>query len=204
MQEKRSFTEHDLYKGVKEQDRRVLQFLYRKYSPMVRWMVINMGGSTEEAKDIFQDAIIELLIMSRKPGFKIVCKMKTLIYAIAKRQWKYKSRRRRKEIPLYLIEYEPQEEPPFPSQDEVYLYERIVWPSFQSLPETCRKVLLLSWEEYNVQEIATELNLTEGYIRKRKSTCMQRLIGVVRSHDEYELLLNSDKVLNLVAINHDR
>jgi len=70
MRIKKSYTEDELNYGVITQNRQVLIFLCKEYRSMIRWMVLNMGGSSEEAKDVFQDTVITLLRITQKPGFK--------------------------------------------------------------------------------------------------------------------------------------
>ena len=180
---------------MQQQD--VLLFLYKEFKPMVRWMVITKGGNIEDANDIFQDTLIILLKLLRKPGFKQSCKMKTLIFAIANVQWKYKSRPRRREIPYHLLDHDCADEPPFPSADEIGIYEKVIWSTFSQMPNTCQKVLLLHWREYSNSEIAKKLACTEAYIRKRKSSCLQRFVAAFRNHKDFDQLSNTAKVINL-------
>jgi len=164
---------------------------------MVRWMIITKGGNSKDAKDIFQDTIIILLKLVQRAGFKQRCKMKTLIFAIASYQWKNKSRQRLREVPFHPLKHDCVEEEPFPSADEIEIYENVIWSSFSVLPETCQKVLLLHWEGFNPREIAEKLNCKETYIRKRKSTCLQRFASSFRSHKDFSLLSISSQALSL-------
>lgn len=191
MSKSRQFTDKQLLKGLREHDTKVLRFIYREYRSIIRLLVYNKGGSTVDTKDIFLDGMIELMQMKEKPGFKLRSSMKTMIYAICRNQWSKRVRRLPREVPLVLSEHETPADAEFPGHMDIHLYERLFWTTFKDLPETCRKVLLLHWKNYNYKEISKLLNISESYVRKRKSLCTNRFVDMVKKHKEYDLLTKS-------------
>lgn len=191
MPKSRQYTDKQLLKGLKKHDSKVLRFIYREYRPIIRLLVYKKGGSTADAKDIFQDGMLELIQMIDEPGFKLKSSMKTMIYAICRNQWSKRVRRLRREVPLVVSDHERPADAGFPDHMDIHLYERLFWTTFKDLPETCRKVLLLHWKDHNYKEISKLLNISESYVRKRKSLCTNRFVDMVKQHKEYSLLTKS-------------
>ena len=54
---------------------------------MVQILVINNNGSADEAKDIFQEAIIVLYEKVRSGVFELNCQIKTYVYSVSERLW---------------------------------------------------------------------------------------------------------------------
>lgn len=50
-------------------------------------MIINNNGSSDDAKDIFQEAMIVLYEKVRSGTFELNCQIKTYIYSVSKRLW---------------------------------------------------------------------------------------------------------------------
>lgn len=73
--------------GVARGDANALEGLYKDYFPMVLNMVLQNNGTEEEAKDIFQEAIIVLYDRIKQGGFELSSKLKTYIYAVCRRLW---------------------------------------------------------------------------------------------------------------------
>ena len=54
-----SFTnDEDILERIRKGDERAIDFLYKKHYRMMVNMIIKNNGSEEEAKDIFQEALI--------------------------------------------------------------------------------------------------------------------------------------------------
>jgi len=64
-----------------------LESLYKDYFPMVLNMVVQNSGTEEEAKDIFQEAVIVLYDRIRQGNFELSSRLKTYIYSICRRLW---------------------------------------------------------------------------------------------------------------------
>lgn len=83
---------NQLRKGNKE----MFHELYL-YFPMVRKMIIRSGGSDNDAKDIFQNAIIRFYKKALDPEFYLSTKISTHLYAISQNQFFNLLRKRKKE-----------------------------------------------------------------------------------------------------------
>lgn len=80
-------TDEALLIGLAEGSDRALSQLYKQHYPMVSQLVINNSGSTDDAKDIYQETLIVLFEKVSAGDFELNCQLKTFIYAVARRLW---------------------------------------------------------------------------------------------------------------------
>src|ERR1700741_4892628 len=50
-------------------------------------MIINNNGTSDDAKDIFQEAMIVLYEKARSGTFELSCQIKTYVYSVSRRLW---------------------------------------------------------------------------------------------------------------------
>jgi RNA polymerase sigma factor (sigma-70 family) len=80
-------TDDILLEQLKTEDNASFQLLYKFYFPSVASYVKQNMGNSQDAEDIFQEAIIVLLQKVRQPKFVLTSALKTYLYAIAKNIW---------------------------------------------------------------------------------------------------------------------
>ncbi|MGZ3872485.1 MAG: RNA polymerase sigma factor [Mucilaginibacter sp.] len=73
--------------GILNNSESVLKRLYLAYFPMILQLVINNNGSSDDAKDIYQEAIIVLYNKVKTGDFELSSKLKTYIYSVCRRLW---------------------------------------------------------------------------------------------------------------------
>ena len=59
---------------------------------------------------------------------------------------------------------------------------------FQKLGEKCQEVLKLSFVTKTMEEVAEKLNVTYGYVRKKKSLCTGQLTEMIQQSNRYKSL----------------
>jgi DNA-directed RNA polymerase specialized sigma24 family protein len=66
-------------------------------------------------------------------------------------------------------------------------YERrnLLLQKLKELGEGCRRLLELSWSGLPMDEVAQKLQNTYGYVRKKKSECMAKLIALVKASPRF-------------------
>ncbi|MFI5153390.1 MAG: RNA polymerase sigma factor [Chitinophagales bacterium] len=79
--------ESDLLKGLAENNREAIETIYKENYHMVQSLILNNNGNTEDAKDIFQEAIIVLYEKSKSDSFQLNCLIKTYVYSVSRRLW---------------------------------------------------------------------------------------------------------------------
>lgn len=76
-----------LLRGLAKNDRKAVETVYQMNYNMVHSLIINNNGTAEDAKDIFQEAMIVLYEKSRSSSFELNCQIRTYVYSVARRLW---------------------------------------------------------------------------------------------------------------------
>ncbi len=79
--------EKELLEGLALGDKKAVETIYKDNYNMVQSLVINNNGSVQEAKDIFQEAMIVLFEKARSGNFELNCQIKTYVYSVCRRIW---------------------------------------------------------------------------------------------------------------------
>jgi len=79
--------ETSLLNGLANEENEAIERIYRDNYQMIHGFVLNNSGNSDDAADIFQEAMIVLFEKSRLPGFELTCQLKTYIYSICRRLW---------------------------------------------------------------------------------------------------------------------
>ncbi len=186
------YSSQELIKGIRKRENTVLTYIYNKYFQSVLHFVMNNNGTTEDAKDTFQESMIVVFQNIRKDrDFKLDCSLQTYIYSVARIIWiKHLNKTKTNIVQLnendeYIEFEEPQ---PFQEHDFGYaLYQRV----FLELPDDCKTILKWSNQGLSHKEIASKMGFkSENYITKRKHYCKEYLIKLIRENPDF----HSDKM----------
>ena len=80
-------TDSEVILGILNNSESVVKRLYLAYFPMVMQLIINNNGDADDAKDIYQEAIIILYNKVKNGDFELSSKLKTYIYSVCRRLW---------------------------------------------------------------------------------------------------------------------
>ncbi len=80
-------SDQELMNGIAQGDSRAINRLYKLFFPSISHMIINNNGSGDEAKDIFQDAVMVLYDRLTQGKFELNSKLSTFLYAVSRRLW---------------------------------------------------------------------------------------------------------------------
>lgn len=181
-------SEVELIDGVRRRDNRVLSYIYKNYYAAILNLILTNSGSEDDAKDIFQEAIIVVFRNIREaPDFKLESGFQTYVYSIARLLW-LKSLRSKKTNEKKLRESRPyiEFEPPKPFNGEEDIRYSMYQKAFSLMPEDCQTILRMSIDGISQKEIAEKLGFrSENYIKKRKHYCKQFLITKIKEDPQY-------------------
>ena len=80
-------TDSEIVFGILNNSENAIKRLYVAYFPMVMQLIVNNNGTPDDAKDIYQEAIIVLYNKIKKGDFELNSKLKTFIYSVCRRLW---------------------------------------------------------------------------------------------------------------------
>lgn len=180
----------DIITGVRNQDDKVLNWLYDNYFQSVRNHVLNNSGSDDDVSDVFQDAIIVLYNQITEDKLRLTSDLKGYFFGIARNVWNSQLRKKQKTIEL---EFDLPDEEETEDQSDPTL-ERIISRVFQRLKPDQQMILNLFSDGYSYEEIAMKLNLkNEVYARRKKYLCKEALLELVKEDPEYQEYLRFQK-----------
>jgi RNA polymerase sigma factor (sigma-70 family) len=169
--------------GVRNQDDKVLNWLYDNYFQSVKNHVLSNSGSDEDVSDVFQDTIIVLYNQITDDSLNLTTDLKGYFFGIARNVWSAQLRKKQKTIELEIDL--PDEEETEEQSDPIL--ERIISRVFQRLKPDQQMVLSLFSEGHSYEEIAVKMNLkNEVYARRKKYLCKEALLELVKEDREYQ------------------
>ena len=170
--------EKALLQGLARSDRKAIEIIYRENYNMVQSLIINNSGSADDAKDIFQEAMIVLYEKVRSGTFELNCLIKTYVYSVSRRLWL----KRLQQMSRYAPAIENLQDT-VPVEEELEENERInsefhaMEKAISSLGEPCKSLLEAYYlERKSMQEIASFFGYTNAENAKnQKYKCLVRL-----------------------------
>ena len=195
----KEYTDKEIIECLRNRQSYVVHYLSDRYMSMIRLMVCQMGGSSEDARDIFQDGLIIMLEKLDNKNFVLTCKFKTYLYCVCENLWKSVLDKRYAAANYHTRRVEPDEDKDFTELIDQKLYEEIFRDVFESLDHVSKTILNLYWQEMSPQEIADKMGYTYGYVRKKKCEGQAELILRVKKHPDYKRIMNSERVIKDVV-----
>lgn len=166
-----------LLEGLARQDKQAIETIYKEHFNLIQTLVLNNNGSAEDAKDIFQEAMIVLYQKVQSGTFELNCQLKTFVYSICRRLWlkrltyqnRYTLYENHDEFVLADEDLEDQEK----RNTEFNMMEK----AMNSLGEPCKSLLdAFYMQKKGMQEIAADFGYTNADNAKtQKYKCLMRL-----------------------------
>ncbi|MFZ4057418.1 MAG: RNA polymerase sigma factor [Ferruginibacter sp.] len=170
--------EQELLKGLATNDKQAIEAIYRENFASIQSFVLNNNGSIDDARDIFQEAIIVLYEKSKSATFSLNCQIKTYVYSICRRLWL----KRLQQLNRYSTQVENLEEI-IPVEEEIEEHEKrntdfiLMEQAMAKIGEPCKSLLDAYYlQKKNMQDIAAEFGYTNADNAKtQKYKCLVRL-----------------------------
>ena len=167
-----------LLKGLALSDKASTEAIYRENYNMIQSFILNNNGSVDDARDIFQEAMVVLYEKSRDATFSLNCQIKTYVYSICRRLWL----KRLQQLNKYSTQVESLEEV-IPVEEEIEEHEKknaefvLMEESMGKIGEPCKSLLDAYYmQKKSMQNIAAEFGYTNADNAKtQKYKCLLRL-----------------------------
>ena len=185
----RSIPDKTIIEGIRQQDDKILNWLYDNYFQTIKNHVIRNSGSIEDVSDVFQDSIITLYKQITENKLNLTTDLKGYFFSIARNLWSLQLRkiRRTTELDEDIAEEDIEE-----FGDPVF--ERILSRAFANLKPDCQTVLTLFSDGNSYDDIANQMDLkNEVYARRKKYLCKEALMELMREDPEYQEYLRFRK-----------
>jgi len=170
--------EEELLKGLAANDSNSVETIYRENYLAIQAFVIKNNGNPDDARDIFQEAMIVLFEKARSSSFILSCQLQTYLYSVCRRLWLKRLQKQNR----FSSEIETLHEV-VAVDDEMNLHERtnrdfkLMEDTLLKIGEPCKSLLEAFYiEKKSMPEIAVSFGYTNADNAKtQKYKCLIRL-----------------------------
>ena len=175
---KAELNEQALLKGLAENDTKAIETIYKNNFNMVQSFIINNNGTYDDARDIFQEAMIALYEKAKSESFVLTSKINTYVYSICRRLWL----KRLHQMGRFVSQTDGSEET-IQVEDDLEIHEKrnaefaIMERALNSLGEPCKSLLEGYYlKKLDMQELAKAFGYTNAdNAKNQKYKCLTRL-----------------------------
>lgn len=170
--------EQELIRGLSLNDKKAIECIYKDNYSLIQNLITRNNGTEEDAKDVFQEAMIVLYEKAKTGTFELNCQLKTYLYAVSRRIWL----KRLQVSSRYDLEFGDFDNTVYPEEDWETHEKRdqefgMMEHALSELGEPCRSLL----EAYYLKkESMQNISLRFGYTnadnaKNQKYKCLIRL-----------------------------
>jgi RNA polymerase sigma factor (sigma-70 family) len=166
----------EVLEKISRGDEKALEYLYKKYYRMMTSIIIKNNGTEEEAKDIFQDALIVFWQNVTSGKLVLTSKISTYIYSVCQNLWRKELDRKSR------LSHEEKDEAQY-MDDEQNERAKIIHQCIERMDETCRKLLTYYYfDDMSMQDITDKLGFANTDTTKtRKYKCKKKLDSLIKA-----------------------
>jgi RNA polymerase sigma factor (sigma-70 family) len=192
------YSDKNLLSGIKNRKAEILEYLYREYFPQVERIVLKHEGDEQDARDLFQEALVIIFTRLKEGDLVINSSFHNYFIVLCRFIWfrqkgiknSYGSMEEpedssnRKTLAAGIVNDSPGD-----SEYQEYLTnqnEKIFQRHYRKLPGDCKRVLKMYFRKKSFREIAIRMKYsTEDYARRKKYLSMQLLMKMIKEDPEY-------------------
>ncbi len=188
MSEIKSHVDQMYIEGLLHNKSEIIDAIYKKFTPKVIYYIKTNSGGIDQAQDVIQDVLLTIYNQAKTKGLQLTCPFDAYFFLLCKRHWLNELKKKsNKGVTL--------------SDDEVYIdvsvqqqvieteifeeKQSLFDEMFQKLGNKCQEVLKLSFVTKTMEEVAEKLNVTYGYVRKKKSLCTGELTKMIQQSPRF-------------------
>jgi RNA polymerase sigma factor (sigma-70 family) len=170
--------EQKLLEGLAHNDRKAIETIYKQHYNMVQSLILSNNGYPDDARDVFQEAMIVLYEKARSGSFELNSQLKTYLYSVCRRIWlKRLSQQQRFSPEVENLQERISAEEDLERHEQRNKDFQIMEKSLKSLGEPCKSLLEAYYlEKKSMVEIAGDFGYTNAdNAKNQKYKCLMRL-----------------------------
>ena len=167
-----------LLKGLAAGDRKIIEGIYKDHFNMIQSLIVNNNGSVDDARDIFQEAMMVLYEKARQQDFELTCQIRTYLYSVCRRLWLKKLQyARRMETQVENFDKLVPVEEDLEDHDKLTLQYQTMRTAMGKIGEPCKSLIEAFYvHRKNMHEIAGYFGYTNAdNAKNQKYKCLVRL-----------------------------
>ena len=167
--------DREILDRISKGDERALDYLYKKYYKMMTNIVLKNNGTLDEAKDVYQEALVVFWQKAASGKLVLTSKISTFLYSICLNQWRKELDRKSR------LSSEEVDKEEYQSHDEQERY-KIVMQCISELGETCKRILTYYYfDGLNMSDIAEKMKFANTDTAKtKKYKCKKKLDSLIK------------------------
>lgn len=168
---------------IREGNEEALVTLYEMNRKPVTAFITRNNGTTADAEDLLQDALVVLWERVRAGKHAYQAKLTTFVFATVRRMWLRRLATKRREIPNEYDQNMADDDTPSPLETLMEKETtRLIKDALEHLGDPCKTLLLLFyWEEHSMEEIARQMGFANAdTVKSKKYQCKKSLEAIVR------------------------
>lgn len=171
--------EKTLLRGLSTHDPLAIEMIYRQSFGPIQSFVIKNNGFSDDARDVFQEAMVILFENAQSESFELTCRIRTYLYSICRRLWLKKIEREKR---FYTGSFDTLDEI-VPVEDDLEMHEKkdadlqLMDEALGKIGEPCKSLLEAFYiQKKSMPEIAESFGYTNADNAKtQKYKCLMRL-----------------------------
>jgi RNA polymerase sigma factor (sigma-70 family) len=189
----KKYDDEEILRGILKGEGRIVDFLYQEYFPKIFNYIYRNSGSLEDAKDIFQDALLMVYQKLLINDVKTAKSFQQYLFVMCKYLW-YKKLDRTKSLQRILHEMSAS------NQDSIYLdalsekveRKKLILDHLHLMDERCREIIQLFERGESLMNISEIMNIESyNYVKKIKFKCMKKLMESIKGDRRFNELHNT-------------
>lgn len=180
--------------GLAQNDSAIIQSIYKKFVPKVVMFIMNNSGDRDQAQDVVQEILILLFNQAKANSLRLTCPFDAYFFLLCKRKWLNELKKTSNKGVTIIEDAVSMNESAHEligQTEEFDEKQQLFDTMFQKLGDKCQELLKLSFEIKSMEEVAEKLNVTYGYVRKKKSLCVGQLTQWIQEAKNFKSLKNN-------------
>lgn len=167
-----------MLKGLASNEKGAIETIYRENYQLIQQLVIHNNGTEDDARDVFQEALIVLYEKAKSGEFELHCQVRTYLYSVSRRLWLKKlQQNRRFDSPVEDLEETVPVEEDLDTHNKLNNQYLIMRAAMGKIGEPCKSLLEAFYVHHkNMLEIAAFFGYTNAdNAKNQKYKCLMRL-----------------------------
>ncbi len=170
--------ERALLEGLAANETSAIETIYRENYSVIQSFIVKNNGYPDDARDIFQEAMIILFEKAKSDSFVLSCQIKTYLYSVCRRLWLKKLQKQNRYNPSIEMIQET-----VPVDEEIEMHKKrnddflLMEKALLKIGEPCKSLLEAFYiQKKTMPEIAVSFGYTNSDNAKtQKYKCLVRL-----------------------------
>jgi RNA polymerase sigma factor (sigma-70 family) len=191
MTEKSIHSDQFYIEGLLQNDSAVIKSIYKNFVPKVKNYIRTNSGDDDNAADVVQEVLVTIYHQAKTKGLQLTCPFEAFFFLLCKRKWLNELKKPSNKGVTINDNIVSTDESAYELvlQSESFDERQSLFDEmFRKLGEKCQEVLKLSFVLKTMEEVARQLNVTYGYVRKKKSLCTGQLTEMIQQSNRYKSL----------------